>query len=127
MDDDGETPLCSWVSMTPASEFLYENEKAWKIWHNQVYPSFVSPFDRCWTEAKPKGYGIYEDELENNPHAQANEDGYSIMENANAGHSFVQEYRPGMAMQFWPQPPEPYESYATSASVLGDPPPGTDL
>lgn len=125
--DDRETGECAWVSMTPATEFLYEKEKAWKIWHNQVFPSYVSAFDRCWTEAKPRGYGVYEDEMDDNVHSKPDENGYSVLEHANAGHSFFQEYRPGMVMQYWPQPPAPYESYAGTQSVLGSPPADADL
>lgn len=77
-------------------DFILENGK-WKMWHFQVMPDIMCPTCEPFTKQKPH------DDFE--PGDMPEVDGPT---------TFCEEYDVNKVRKFWPQPPEPYETFETS-------------
>jgi hypothetical protein len=94
----------NWMWGKFALEFVKE-DGAWKIWHYQVFMTFLTPFDTPWTD----------------PAATPD---HPPMPNADAPSSYYKPYRVDAVADYWPAPPEPYDTFEGSRSVVGAPPAG---
>ena len=43
-------PATLWGWMKLGADFVKESDGKWKIWHLQIYPLFMTPYDQSWAE-----------------------------------------------------------------------------
>ena len=103
---DGK-PEASWMWGKYALDFIKENGQ-WKIWHYQVFMTFVCPFDKPWTD----------------PAATPDR---PPMLNADGPTTYYKPYRVNAVPEYWPAPPVPYATFEGSRSMVGAPPPGFEV
>jgi hypothetical protein len=93
-----------WMWCKYAVDFLKEDE-TWKIWHYQVFMSFLCPFDKPWTEPMEGP-------------------GRPPMQNADGPTTYHKPYSLNSSPEYWPAPPDPYDTFEGSRSMVGSPPEG---
>jgi hypothetical protein len=103
---DGK-PEAFWMWCKYGVDFIKERG-GWKIWHYQVFMTFLCPFDKPWTDASamPRRPG---------------------MANADAPTTYYRPYAADSSPEYWPAPPEPYETFEGSRSMVGAPPAGFEV
>lgn len=99
--EDPTDPDCkydpNWMYGKYQADFIYENGH-WKIWHFQVMPDIMCPTCKPFTEQRPHDDFVPID----------------MPDFANREKSFCEEYDVNKVRKFWPQPPEPYETFEGS-------------
>jgi hypothetical protein len=95
-----------WMWCKYAVDFIKEDD-GWKIWHYQVFMSFICPFDKPWTE--PAGPSR------------------PPMQNADGPTTYHKPYSVSTSPEYWPAPPEPYDTFEGSRSMVGAPPEGFEV
>lgn len=96
----------------------------WKIWHFQMFPTFRCNFYQSWADTEAN------DRLLEKERIRLGRDKYPSLfpnEEADAPTTFFEEYARDRIMKYWPQPPQPYESFAGTQSMVGAPPEGVAI
>lgn len=96
-----EDPDCpfdpNWMYGKYQADFIVENGH-WKIWHLQIMPDIMCPTCKPFTEQRPHDDFVPTD----------------MPGFADRQKSFCEEYDVNKVRKFWPQPPEPYETFEGS-------------
>ena len=96
-----EDPDCpfdpNWMYGKYQADFIVENGH-WKIWHLQIMPDIMCPTCKPFTEQRPHDDFVPTD----------------MPGFAERQKSFCEEYDVNKVRKFWPQPPEPYETFEGS-------------
>jgi hypothetical protein len=95
--EDEWTP--NWMYGKFSCDFILENGH-WKMWHFQVLPDIMCPTCEPFTKQKPHDDFKPED-----------------MPKPDAPTTFCEEYDVNKARKFWPQPPQPYETFEKSKKI----------
>lgn len=84
-----------WAWLKYGCDFIKEDGK-WKIWHSHVYPIFMTPYEKSWTEAPPSTASpwVVPDELK-----------------PDRPTTYLWEYSTDRVYENVPAPPEPYETW----------------
>ena len=119
--EDGQTAKGLWISPGHETQmgkaiwawFKYgvdfiKEDGQWKIWHYQVFQTFICPFDTPWTD---------ESTWTDRP----------TVPFADAPTTFHNPYRKTYKGKNWPAPPEPYDSFENTWSMVGAPPEGFEI
>jgi hypothetical protein len=94
----------NWMWSKYALDFVKEGG-TWKIWHYQVFMTFLCPFDTPWTDPS------------STPTRPP-------MPNADGPTTYYKPYRVDGVAEYWPAPPDTYETFDGSRSMVGAPPAG---
>lgn len=106
---DGPDP--NWMWGRYAMDFKNVNGE-WKIWHFQMFPTFMCNFYEAWTDTLPFD--------KQPPRPAPPDDGKRVKPDAPT--TFAEEYSTDRAMKYWPQPPKPYATFEGTQSMVGAPP-----
>jgi hypothetical protein len=98
---DGQ-PEAHWMWCKYGVDFIKEGGR-WKIWHYQVFMTFLCSFKKPWTDSS----------------AMSPRQG---MPNADGPTTYHKPYTVDSSPEYWPAPPEPYETFEGSRSMVGAPP-----
>lgn len=119
--EDGNTAKALWISPGHETKFgkaewawfkygvdFIKEDSEWKIWHYQVFQTFVCPFDTPWTD----------------PAAWYDRPSVPFADGPTTYHN---PYRVEYKSLNWPAPPEPYDTFENTWSMTGAPPKNFDL
>ena len=97
----------------------------WKIWHFQMFPTFRCDYYHCWTdtEANDRVMARERDRLGLPFYPPM----FPAAGDPDEPTSFFEEYARDRIMKFWPQPPEAYETFEGTQSMVGAIPEGAPI
>jgi len=99
--------VAHWAWFKYGADFIRE-EDGWKIWHYQVFMTFLCPYDKPWTD---------ESTWVDRPQVPF----------ADEPTTFHNPYRKTYRGKNWPSPPEAYDTFENTWSMVGAPPDGWDI
>ena len=97
----------NWAWFKYGVDFIKEKGE-WKIWHYQVFMTFLCPYDKPWTD---------ESTWKDRPQ----------MPFADEPTTFHNPYRKGYCGKNWPAPPDEYDTFENTWSMVGAPPEGFNV
>lgn len=93
----------------------------WKMWHFQMFPTFRCDYDTSWVDTEPADRIFARERIAKGLDPLDSVTGKGEY-GPNFPTTFFEEYASDRVMKYWPQPPEPYATYAGSRSMVGAPP-----
>lgn len=119
-DKSGEHFECDWMWGRYACDFKFINGQ-WKIWHMQMFSTFRCDYYTSW------GDTIADDLIHEKIQKSDGTEIYApILAETMPDHptTFFEEFSKDRPIKYWPQPPQPYRTFAGSQSMVGAPPEG---
>ena len=116
MDHESGEVEAEWMWGRYAMDFKCINGE-WKIWHFQMFPTFRCSYYKSWVET------VACDRLMADANEAQGKERIPMQPDSTADEptTFFEEYAADCVMKYWPAPPEPYETFEGTQSMVGAP------